>query len=111
MSPNSAPATPIATHQPMVIGRTSRIASPVGPESSRRCGRLRARSGSRLAPTSRVPASSVATAATTAVKTATGSRASGWGAVRGRSSSTQPSGETQISPCSPTPASAIIRTA
>ena len=49
--------------------------------------------------------------ASTAVKAAIGSRASGAGAVSGRSSSTQPSGDAQISPCRPSPASATSRTA
>ena len=48
----------IATAQPMTVGRIRRIVSPVGPESSRRCGVSFVRSGNVLAPRSRAPARS-----------------------------------------------------
>ena len=111
MSPYSNPDTAMATHQPMTVGRTIRMARPVGPVRSRRWGGRVARSATMLAPTSRQPARRTAITASTAVKTTIGTRARGWGAVRGWSSSTQPSGDAQISPWRPTPASAIIRTA
>ena len=47
----------------------------------------------------------------TAVNPTIGTRAKGWGAVSGWSSSTQPSGDAQIRSWRPTPASATIRTA
>ena len=111
ISPNSSADSAIEVHQPKTVGRTSRIARPPGPDSSRSRGALRARSGRMPTQASRAPASRTATAASAAVKAAIGSRASGRGASKGRSYSTQPSGDAQISACSPTPASAIIRTA
>ena len=111
MSPNSSPETAIATHQLVTAGRTSRTARAVGPPSSRGCDRRLARSGRMPAPTSRVPARYTVAASRTAVREAIGTKANGSGAVSGRSSSTQPSGDTQISPCRPSPASATSRTA
>ena len=95
----------------MTVALIIRMARPVGPKSSRRCGLACARSGRMLAPTSRVPARSTAPAATTRVNAKIGNRAAGRGAVRGWSCSTQPSGLNQIIQCRPTPASAIIRMA
>ena len=81
----------------MTVERTIRIARPVGPDRSRRCGSRVVRSATMLAPTSREPARCTVTTASTAVKPTIGSRASGCGAVSGWSSSTQPSGDAQIS--------------
>ena len=46
----------MAAHQPMIVARSSRTASPVGPMSSRRWASAWARSVTMLAPTSRRPA-------------------------------------------------------
>ena len=46
-----------------------------------------------------------------AVQATIGKKAKGWGEVKGWSSSTQPRGEAQISPWSPTPASAMTAAA
>ncbi len=110
-SPYSKPDTAIATHHPMTVGRTIRMARPVGPDRSRRWGGLVERSGTMLAPTSRRPARPTAMTAAATVKHVMGTRARGWGEVSGWSSSTQPRGEAQMRPWRPTPASAIILTA
>src|SRR6185437_5925544 len=110
MSPYSRPDTAIAIHQPTTVDRSIRTASPVEPTSSCTCGSLWTRSGTTLAPTSREPARRTAVTARTAVNATIGTRARGRGAVSGRSSSTQPSGDAHISECRPTPASAIKRT-
>ena len=65
MRPKSNPEMAIAIPHPMTVARINRMARPVGPKSSRRCGSARGRSATMLAPTSRRPASRTATAAMT----------------------------------------------
>ena len=45
MSPKSSAAEEVVTHQPMTLARCIRMASPVGPKSSRRWGGACTRSG------------------------------------------------------------------
>ena len=111
MSPKSSADKEVETHQPMTLARCIRMASPVGPKSSRRRACACTRSGTMLLPTSRLPERVTAPMASRALNPAMGRKARGCGEVRGWSSSTQPNGETQTSPWSPTPASAIRRRA
>ena len=65
--------------------------------------------GSALAPRSRAPASAMAVATSTATRATIGASASGLDAIRGRSSSTQPSGLTRRNHRAPALESAAIR--
>ena len=111
IKPISSPSSAIDKPQPMKTPRVSRIASPVGPVSRLVCGRALLRSAITLAPRSRDLARFTASPAISATSAAIGISMIGCGELRGRSSSIQPSGESQRSQARPVPESAVIRSA
>ena len=109
--PKRRPTSASATSQPSAVPATRRALKASWPARNRRRGARWDRSCTRLPPTSRWPASTIATAASTAVAPKIESSGTGSLTVRGDSISLHPSGESQVSACKPSPASPIIRSA
>src|SRR5664280_906016 len=111
IAPYSSPDTVRAIHHPRTVGRSRRTARPAGFPRRSVWGDDRERSGTRLDPRSRRPARTAAVTARATVRMAIGTKAHGLGPVSGAASSTQPRGDAQMRTCTPTPASATLRTA